>query len=158
MSIYRTLMCGEIRRNNIDETHKLAGWVETVRDHGGVLFVDLRDETGIAQIVIHDDKMLEDVHKETVVSFEGKIVLRDEETYNNKIPTGEVELLAEKIEVLGKSKSELPFEISKSIDTSEELRLKYRFLDLRNKELHDNIVFRSKVVSYLRRKMEELGF
>ena len=158
MSIYRTLMCGEIRRNNIDETHKLAGWVETVRDHGGVLFVDLRDETGIAQIVIHDDKMLEDVHKETVVSFEGKIILRDEETYNNKIPTGEVELLAEKIEVLGKSKSELPFEISKSIDTSEELRLKYRFLDLRNKELHDNIVFRSKVVSYLRRKMEELGF
>ncbi len=158
MSLYRTMMCGAMRKNNIGETHKIAGWVETIRDHGGVLFVDLRDETGISQVVIHDDKMLKDVHKETVVSFYGKIILRDEETYNNKIPTGEVELLAEKIEVLGKSISELPFEISKSTETSEDLRLKYRFLDLRNKELHDNIIFRSKVVSFLRRKMEDLGF
>ncbi len=158
MSMYRTLKCGAIRKNNIDETHKLAGWVETIRDHGGVLFVDLRDETGIAQVVIHDDSMLKDVHKETVVSFEGKIILRDEETYNNKIPTGEVELLADKIEVLGYSKSELPFEIDKSTETSEELRLKYRFLDLRNKEVHENILLRSKIVSYLRKKMEELDF
>ncbi len=158
MSLYRTLMCGAMRRNHIGESHKLAGWVETIRDHGGVLFVDLRDETGVSQIVVHDDKMLKDVHKETVVSFEGKIILRDEETYNNKIPTGEVELLAEKIEVLGTSKSELPFEISKSLETAEDLRLKYRFLDLRNKAVHDNIIFRSKVVSFLRSKMEGLGF
>ncbi len=158
MSIYRTLKCGEIRRNNLNETHKLAGWVDTIRDHGGILFVDLRDETGTSQIVIHDDTMLKDVHRETVVSFEGKIILRDEETYNNKIPTGEVELLAEKIEVLGSSKSELPFEISKSIESSEESRLKYRFLDLRNSKMHDNIIFRSKVTSFLRKKMEELGF
>ncbi len=158
MSIYRTLMCGEIRRNNLNESHKLAGWVDTIRDHGGILFVDLRDESGIAQIVVHDDSMLKDVHKETVVSFTGKIILRDEETYNNKIPTGEVELLAEEIEILGYSKSELPFEISKSTETAEEIRLKYRFLDLRNKAIHDNIIFRSKIVSHLRKKMEELGF
>ena len=158
MSIYRTLMCGEIRRNNLNESHKLAGWIDTIRDHGGILFVDLRDETGIAQIVVHDDSMLKDVHKETVVSFTGKIILRDEETYNNKIPTGEVELLADEIEVLGYSKSELPFEISKSTETAEEIRLKYRFLDLRNKKIHDNIIFRSKIVSHLRKKMEELGF
>ena len=158
MSVYRTLKCGEIRRNNLNETHKLAGWVETIRDHGGILFVDLRDDSGVSQIVIHDDTMLKDIHKETVVSFKGKIILRDEETYNNKIPTGEVELVAEKLEVLGTSKSELPFEISKSTESSEELRLKYRFLDLRNKSIHDNILFRSKVVSHLRRKMEELGF
>ncbi len=158
MSIYRTLMCGAIRKNHIGQTHKLAGWVETIRDHGGVLFLDLRDETGVSQIVIHDDQMLKGVHKETVVSFEGKIILRDEETYNNSIPTGEVELVAEKIEVLGESKSELPFEISRSTETSEDLRLKYRFLDLRSKEVHDTIIFRSKVVSFLRRKMEDLGF
>ncbi len=158
MSIYRTLRCGEIRRNNLNETHKLAGWVDTIRDHGGILFVDLRDESGISQIVVHDDSMLKDVHKETVVSFEGKIILRDEETYNNKLPTGEVELVAEKVEVLGFSKSELPFEISKSIESSEDLRLKYRFLDLRNKTMHDNILFRSQVVSCLRKKMDELGF
>ena len=158
MSIYRSKKCGEIRKEHIGEEVRLAGWVETIRDHGGVKFIDLRDESGISQVVIHDESMLKDIHRETVVSLKGKIIKRDEDTINRKIPTGEVEVEAEELEILGKSQNALPFEIQTSMETKEEVRLKYRFLDLRNAKLHENIVFRSKVISYIRKKMENLGF
>lgn len=158
MNKYRTKKCGDIRKENIGEVVRLAGWVETIRDHGGVIFIDLRDETGITQVVVHDESMLEKIHRETVITTEGKVIERDQETINRKIPTGEVELEATSLTILGYSKNALPFEIQESMDTKEEVRLKYRFLDLRNTKLHENILFRSKVVSYIRRKMEDIGF
>lgn len=158
MNQYRTKKCGDIRKENIGETVRLAGWVETIRDHGGVIFLDLRDESGITQVVVHEEALLDNVHKETVITTEGTVILREAETYNPKIPTGEVELEAKTLKILGNSNNMLPFEIQESLETKEEVRLKYRFLDLRNKQLHENILFRSKVVSYIRRKMEEIGF
>lgn len=158
MNKYRSKRCGEIREENIGQIIRLAGWVENIRDHGGVKFLDLRDETGIAQIVLHDETMLEKIHKETVISASGKIIERNLETVNSKIATGKVELNAESIEILGETQQILPFEIQESQGVKEDLRLKYRFLDLRNIKIHENILFRSKVVSYIRRKMESLGF
>ncbi len=156
--VYRTNYCNYITKENIGEEVKLAGWVASIRDHGGIIFIDLRDEKGITQIVFHDESLLKDVRKETVISVIGKVILRDEETYNPKIPTGEVEVLVNELEILGYCEHTLPFEIEDSHKISEEVRLKYRYLDLRNKKLHDRILFRSKVVSSIRRKMEDLGF
>ena len=129
-----------------------------MRDHGGVLFVDLRDHYGVTQIVFSDDSLLAGIAKETVVLVEGVVTKRDEETINPKIETGLVEVRADKLEVLGPCKLNLPFEIETSHLIREDARLKYRFLDLRNKKIHDNIVLRSKILSYLRTQMEELGF
>lgn len=154
----RTHNCNEVNANNIDEKVVLTGWIDTVRDHGGVLFVDLRDHYGVTQIVVSDDKMLEGMSKETVVLVEGVVAKRDEETVNPKLATGMVEVKAEKIEVLGPCVGNLPFEIDASMQTREDVRLKYRYLDLRNRKIHDNIVLRSKILSYLRSQMEELGF
>ncbi len=154
----RTHTCNELREQNIGEEVVLAGWVATVRDHGGVLFVDLRDHYGITQIVVHDDKLLADIMKETVVSVRGRVTKRDEETVNPKLDTGFVEVVAESIEVLGPCQSMLPFEIDASLKTREDVRLKYRYLDLRNPALHKNIVLRSKMLSFMRSQMEELGF
>lgn len=156
--IYRTHTCGELTEQNLNQTVRLAGWVETIRDHGGVAFIDLRDQYGVTQVVVHDDALLKDLHRETVVSVAGKVVARDEETVNPKIPTGRLEVMADSLEVLGPCVPNLPFDVQESTETREEVRLKYRFLDLRNQRVHDNILFRSKVVSFLRRKMEELGF
>lgn len=155
---YRTATCNELQKERIGETARLAGWVETIRDHGGVAFIDLRDHYGITQVVVHDDAMLKNLHRETVASFEGKVVARDPENVNPKLPTGEVEVHAAKCEILGECLPNLPFEIADSKETREDVRLKYRFLDLRNPLLHENILFRSKVVSFMRRKMEDLGF
>ncbi len=154
----RTHTCNQLRTENIGERVTLTGWIETVRDHGGVLFVDLRDHYGITQIVLSDDKMLSGIAKETVVLIEGTVTERDSETVNPKLETGKIEVRAEKLEVLGPCRLGLPFEIDSSTDTREEVRLKYRYLDLRNKKIHDNIVLRSKILSYLRSQMEELGF
>ncbi len=158
MNIYRTHNCGELRKENIDQTVRLAGWVEVIRDHGGVLFIDLRDHYGVTQVVVNDESLLADIGKECVISAEGTLRLRAEETVNSKIATGEVELAATKVTLLGKSLSQLPFEIDESHKTKEDIRLKYRFLDLRNPAMHNNIVLRSKITSYLRKKMEEMGF
>jgi aspartyl-tRNA synthetase len=136
----------------------IAGWVDTVRDHGGVIFVDLRDHYGVTQVVLNDESLIKGIGKEYVVSVSGNVQLRDAETVNPKIATGEVELKAEKITVLGEALRQLPFEISESTKTKEDIRLKYRFLDLRNADVHNNILLRSKITSYLRRKMEDLGF
>ena len=154
----RTHNCNEIRKENIGETVTLAGWASAIRDHGGVIFIDLRDHFGTTPVVFHDEKMLENVNRETVIQVTGKVVARDEETVNPKIETGFVEVHVEKLTILGPSKNMLPFEIETSKQTREDVRLKYRYLDLRNPELHKNIVFRSQIISYLRRQMEEMGF
>ena len=156
--MYRTVMCNDLRPENIGQTVSLAGWVDTIRDHGGVLFLALRDETGITQVVFHDDSMLKGIGRECVISVTGKVVERDAETVDPKLATGLVEVLVEKMELLGPSKSMLPFIPAESLDTREEVRLKYRYLDLRNPKIHENIILRSKVITYLRRKMEDLGF
>ena len=154
----RTHTCNELRSEHIGQTVTLTGWVDTVRDHGGVLFVDLRDHYGVTQIVFSDDKMLSGISKETVVLIEGAVTERDAETVNPKIETGNVEVRATRIEVLGPCQLALPFEIDTSTATREDVRLKYRYLDLRNKHLHDNIVLRAKILSYIRSQMEALGF
>ncbi|MDR1688354.1 MAG: aspartate--tRNA ligase [Clostridiales bacterium] len=158
MSKYRTFNCGELRRGNIDQTVKLAGWVDTVRDHGGVIFVDLRDHYGVTQVVVNDETMLKAMNRECVISVSGKLRLRDEETFNPKIATGEVELVAQSVEILGSAVNQLPFEIRESQETREDVRLKYRFLDLRNPAVHKNIITRSEIIKFLRKKMEDYGF
>ena len=154
----RTHTCNELNLDHIGQRVTLTGWVETVRDHGGVLFVDLRDHYGITQIVLVDDKLIAGIAKETVVLVEGNVTRRADETINAKLATGMVEVRADKVEVLGPCQLGLPFEIDSSTLTKEEVRLRYRFLDLRNRKIHDNIVLRAKILSYLRSQMEELGF
>lgn len=155
---YRNKYCGNLSEKNLDEIVRVAGFVENIRDHGGVVFVDVRDETGTVQVVSNDDDIFSGLTKESSVSLEGKIRKRDEETYNPKLKTGTIEILIEKFKVLGKCKNELPFEIITSTKVNEETRLKYRYLDMRNKKVHDNIKFRSEVLKYLRNKMDELNF
>ncbi|MBQ3074478.1 MAG: Asp-tRNA(Asn)/Glu-tRNA(Gln) amidotransferase GatCAB subunit C, partial [Clostridia bacterium] len=154
----RTHTCNDLRVDHIGQKVTLTGWIDTVRDHGGVLFVDLRDHYGITQVVLSDDKMIQGMPKETVILVEGEVMRRDEETVNAKLDTGLIEVKASRIEVLGPCQLGLPFEIDASTQTREEVRLKYRYLDLRNRKIHDNIVLRSKIVSYLRRQMEDMGF
>ena len=154
----RTHTCNELSIKNIGEKVTLTGWISTIRDHGGVLFVDLRDHYGVTQIVFSDDSMLEGLSKETVVLIEGVVTKRDEDTVNPKIETGLIEVRTEKIEVLGPCQLGLPFEINESMATREDVRLKYRYLDLRNTKIHKNIVLRSKILSYLRSQMEDMGF
>ncbi|MBQ5398909.1 MAG: aspartate--tRNA ligase [Ruminococcus sp.] len=157
-NIYRTVNCGELREENIGQDVRVAGWVENIRDHGGVMFLDIRDEYGVLQVVVHNDELLKGVNRECTVTLGGKVVKRDEDTINPKIATGYVEVHTEDIKVLGKSKNELPFEVATSKNVNEDVRLRYRFLDLRNPKVHNNILLRSKVVSFMRSKMEELGF
>ena len=157
-SIYRDVTLNQVSERDIGKTIRAAGWVENIRDHGGVSFVDLRDMYAVMQVVIRDGKLLEGIRKEQAVSIQGIIEKRDEDTYNPKIPTGTIELEAKEIEILGDVYTALPFEVMTSKEVREDVRLKYRYLDLRNQKVKDNIVFRSKVISYLREKMEELGF
>lgn len=157
-NIYRDVTINQLSEANVGETKKIAGWIENIRDHGGVSFIDLRDMYGVMQVVMRDTSLLEGLSKEDCISVEGPIEHRDEETYNPKIPTGTIELEAKEVKVLGKTYRQLPFEVMTSKETREDVRLKYRYLDLRNPELHKNIVFRSQIISYLRRQMEEMGF
>lgn len=157
-NMYRNKTMNQIGEENIGETLKIAGWVENIRDHGGVSFIDLRDMYGVMQVVMRDTKLLEGINKEDCISIEGPIQRRDEETYNPKIPTGTIELEAHNVEVLGKVYKQLPFEVMTSKEIREDLRLKHRYLDLRNKKVKDNMIFRSEVISFLRQKMTEMGF
>ena len=157
-NIYRDVTLQQISEKDIGREIRVAGWIENIRDHGGVSFVDLRDMYGVLQIVMRDTTLLDGLTREMSVSVEGLIEHRDEETYNPRIPTGTIELEAHKVDVLGKVYKQLPFEIMTSKETREEVRLKYRYLDLRNQKVKDNIIFRSKVIAYLREKMTELGF
>ncbi|EOS22932.1 aspartate-tRNA ligase [Lachnospiraceae bacterium 3-1] len=157
-SIYRDVTLGQISETDIAKTIRIAGWVENIRDHGGVSFLDLRDMYAVMQVVIRDGKLLDGIRKEQAVSIQGIIEKREEDTYNPKIPTGTIELEAKEIQILGDVYTALPFEITTSKEVREDVRLKYRYLDLRNQKVKDNIVFRSKVIAYLREKMMELGF
>ncbi len=157
-NIYRTHTCGELNINNINEKVKLSGWVQKIRNLGGMVFIDLRDEFGITQILI--DNKLEDKIKnlttESCLRVEGNVVERASK--NPNMPTGEIEVKAEEIEILGKCKNVLPFEVNTNQEVREDLRLEYRFLDLRSEKLHNNILLRSKILKAIRDKMDELDF
>ena len=157
-TIYRERTLDQISEADVDKTLRVAGWVENIRDHGGVSFIDLRDMYGVLQVVMRDTTLLDGITKEDCVTIEGLIEHRDEDTYNPKIPTGTIELEAHQVEILGKVYKQLPFEIMTSKEVREDVRLKYRYLDLRNKKVRDNMIFRSKVISFLREKMTEMGF
>jgi len=158
---YRTHNCGELRGSNVGEFVRLSGWINNRRDHGGVLFIDLRDHYGLTQVVVYPDrafqKTIAHLTKETVVCFDGILAHRSEENVNPKLPTGEVELAADSFEVL--SVAELvPIPVFPEDTAPEDLRLEYRFIDLRRSQIHANILLRSKVIAYMRRAMTELGF
>ena len=156
--IYRSKTMNHISENDIGSEIRIAGWVENIRDHGGVSFIDLRDMYGVMQVVFRNTDLFEGIKKEVCLSIEGNIESRDEETYNPKIPTGTIEMEAHKVTILGKVYKDLPFEIAASKDIREDVRLKYRFLDIRNRKVRDNILFRSEVISFLRQKMGEMEF
>ena len=162
MDSYRTNNCGELTKQDVGKNVKIAGWVQTIRDLGGLLFIDLRDQYGITQAVVTVEsgliEMASKIPTESTISIEGPIKIRDEETINKNIPTGEIEVVAEKIEILGKRLKNLPFEINSDKAVGEDLRLKYRFLDLRNEKLKNNILLRAKVLQFLRNQMIEKGF
>jgi len=154
----RTHRAGELRQGNIGDDVRISGWVDSIRDHGGVKFLDLRDSSGKTQIVLHDDTMLEGVNREAVVSVFGKVRARGAEMVNPRLDTGHIEVFAERLEILGPCRNMLPFEISESTATREEVRLIYRYLDLRNPSLHANIVLRAQIIDFIRSQMKGLGF
>ena len=157
-NIYRDVTLNQVTEADIDKEIRIAGWVENIRDHGGVSFLDIRDMYAVVQVVIRDGKLLEGIHKEQALSVQGVVEKRDEETYNPKIPSGTIEIEAHEIKVLGEVYQNLPFEIQTSREVREDVRLKYRYLDLRNQKVKDNIIFRSNVIAFLREKMTEMGF
>jgi len=158
---YRTHKCNQLRIADVDKEVLLSGWINKKRDHGNLLFVDLRDNYGITQCIIDKDNQyfsdLEKIQLETVIKIEGKVVNRSNETINKEIETGEIEVAIKKYEILGTCK-ELPMPVFSDQEYSEEIRLKYRFLDLRRKKIHENIILRSKVISHIRSEMTKLGF
>ena len=160
MNEYRTHNCGELRIEDVGKKVKIAGWVQRIRNLGGMKFIDLRDQFGVTQIIISENeelqKQTEELVTECVISVEGTVLERTNK--NSKMPTGDIELDAKRIELLGKCKNVLPFEVNTDQEVREDLRLEYRFLDLRNQKLHDTILLRSKVLKALRDKMDELGF
>ena len=155
---YRDRIISSLSEKDVGQELRVCGWIENIRDHGGVSFIDLRDMYGTLQVVMRDTSLLDGLVKEECISIQGKIEHRDEETYNPKIATGTIELEAHKVDVLGKVYSQLPFEIMTSKEIREDVRLKYRYLDLRNQKVKDNIIFRSNVIAFLRQKMTEMGF
>jgi len=158
---YRTHNCNELRKEDIDKKISISGWINKKRDHGNLLFVDLRDNYGITQCIIDKENKnfleLEKIQLETVIKIEGKVVNRSNEAVNKEIQTGEIEVVINKFETLGTCK-ELPMPVFSDQEYAEEIRLKYRFLDLRRKKIHENIILRSKVISYIRSEMSKLGF
>ncbi len=155
---YRNCYCGEINNDFIGKDVKISGWIENIRDHGGVIFLDIRDEKGVVQVVSNDDTMFNGLTRESTICLTGNVRKREEEDFNARLKSGEVEVVAKKIEVLGKARNVLPFEVMTSKEVNEEIRLKYRYLDLRNKKVHDNIIFRSEVIKFLRQEMESMNF
>ncbi len=162
MNEYRTHNCGEIRKENVGQRVKIAGWVHAIRDLGGLVFMHVRDQYGITQCVISgESNLVETVSRiptESTVSVEGIVRSRDEHDINKDMPTGEVEVVIDKVEILGKRLKPLPFEVNSDIEAREDLRLQYRFLDLRNEKLRNNILLRSKIIQFLRAQMIERGF
>ena len=156
--MYRDCTLNQISESDIGKKMQVAGWVENIRDHGGVSFIDLRDMYGVLQVVMRDTSLLKGISREDCVSISGPVEKRDEETYNPKIPTGTIELEAHSVEILGKVNGQLPFEVMTSRETREDLRLKYRFLDLRRPDIQRNLMTKSKVAMLARNFMAEEGF
>lgn len=159
---YRTHFCGELRKSHVSETVKLAGWIHRKRDHGGLIFIDLRDHTGLAQIVFEPNlpdifRQIEHLRVESVICVEGIVIARAEDAVNPNLPTGEIEVVAKSLSVENAAEP-MPFPIADDVPTSEDLRLKYRFLDLRREKLHRNILYRSQIIAEIRRYLTELGF
>ena len=161
MNKYRTHNCNELRKDDLDKKISISGWINKKRDHGNLLFIDLRDNYGITQCIIDKENKnfleLEKTQLETVIKINGKVVNRSNETINKDIQTGEIEVVINEFEILGTCK-ELPMPVFSDQEYAEEIRLKYRFLDLRRKKIHENIILRSKVISYIRNEMTKLGF
>ena len=157
-NLYRTCHIIDIDINKVGEKVTVSGWIENIRDHGGVLFLDLRDNTETLQAVSNDDSLFMGLAKESVIKLTGTIRKRDEETFNKRLKTGEVELLVDTLEVISPSLHNLPFNIMTSKEANEEIRLKYRYLDLRNEKVKENMKLRSDVLHFLRNKMYDLGF
>ena len=157
-NIYRDTTLNNVSEQDIGKELKVAGWVENIRDHGGVSFIDLRDMYAVLQVVIRDPELLKGIKKEECISIEGVVEKRDEETYNPKIPSGTIELEAKKITMLGQVYSTIPFEVMTSKEVREDVRLKYRYLDLRNEKEKNNMIYRTQVNAFLRQKMTEMGF
>jgi aspartyl-tRNA synthetase len=161
LSKYRTHNCNELRKDDLDKKISISGWINKKRDHGNLLFIDLRDNYGITQCIIDKENKnfleLEKTQLETVIKINGKVVNRSNETINKDIQTGEIEVVINEFEILGTCK-ELPMPVFSDQEYAEEIRLKYRFLDLRRKKIHENIILRSKVISYIRNEMTKLGF
>ncbi len=157
-NIYRDVTLDQLSEADIGTEKTVSGWVENIRDHGGVSFIDLRDMYAVLQVVIRQPELLKGIRKEQSITVRGCMEKRDEETYNPKIPTGTIELEAREIIVQGEVYQTLPFEIQTSKEVREDVRLKYRYLDLRNKKVKDNIIFRSQVIAFLRQQMTEMGF
>ncbi len=156
--MYRTLMLGDVDESLIGQSIELAGWVKTIRDHGGIVFIDLRDKSGVVQLTTHDDSLLTSLSRESVISIKGKVVSRDEANVNLAIKSGKIEVEVEKIDILSKSKNMLPFEVDESMKTSEEVRLKYRYLDLRNDKMQEMIKLRDNVAFETRSFLRSKGF
>ena len=158
MNKYRSHNCSDLRKKNVGDKVVLSGWINKKRDHGNLLFIDLRDNYGITQCIIDKENKnfseLEKMQLETVIKIEGEVVDRSSETINKEINTGEIEVAINKFEVLGACK-ELPMPVFSEQEYAEEIRLKYRFLDLRRKKIHENIILRSKVISFIRNEMNK---
>ena len=161
MNKYRTHNCNELKKKDVNKSVSLSGWVHKKRDHGNLIFIDLRDNYGLTQCILDKDNKyfskLEKIPLETVIKIEGNVLERTSETINNEISTGEIEVKVNSFEILGNTK-ELPLPVFSDQEYAEEIRLKYRFLDLRRKKIHSNIILRSKVISFIRKEMEKLGF
>ena len=155
---YRTNYCGQLSEKEIGKEVRIAGFVENIRDHGGVIFVDIRDNTGVIQVVSNDDSIFDGITRESSITILGTIRKRGEDDYNDHISTGTIELLVTDLEVLGRANNVLPFEVMTSHEVGEDVRLKYRYLDLRNPKVKNNIIFRSQVIDFLRSLMKKEGF
>lgn len=156
-NMYRDIYCGEVDSSYIGKEIRLAGWVNSVRNLGNLVFITLRDETGIVQLITESSEY-KTIHKEATVTITGKVLKRTPDMVNKNMKTGEVEVEISSLEVLGDCINTLPFEINKSKESNEDTRLKYRYLDLRNEEVHNNIIFRSKVIDFIRSEMKGMDF
>lgn len=157
-NIYRSIYCGEVSTNEIGKEIRLAGWVNSIRNLGSLLFITLRDETGIIQLISEDVDKYININRESTITITGTVRARTKDMVNPNMKTGEVEVLITSLEVLGECENILPFEISRSKESTEDTRLKYRYLDLRNEEVHNNILFRSKVIDFIRNTMKSMDF
>ena len=157
-NIYRTIYCGDVRLEHVGSEIRLAGWINSIRNLGSLLFITLRDETGIVQLISEDVEKYININRESTITITGIVQERTPDMVNPNMKTGEIEVNIKSLEVLGTCKNVLPFEISRSKESTEDTRLKYRYLDLRNSDVHNNILFRSQVSDYIINTMKSMYF